>query len=249
LVKSVLLALQQILKTRGAMSVSGVDAFVGETVEEPEIDPTSSVAEWSAVEAGVSYDQYTGLPLDPTLVRKGRLDEIRFMELLKVWEPATLEQCIAETGAQPIPTMWVECNKGDDLHPEVRCRLVAQETRRRSTIDVTDVAAVFSATPPLEAVRAILSLAMSSGSSADQKVVRFLDISRAHPHCPVHRTVFVWLPPEAGLAEGQCARLRMTMYGLRDAGQNLGSPRGQGTGFFKRTVVWGGSNSTGSLFL
>jgi hypothetical protein len=221
LVEAVLRAVKLKLQATGGLSVNNVDMYVGETVEEPEEDPQGTIDEWAVSTDDISYDQYTGLPLDAELVRAGRREEIKFMELLKVWTPATLEECVAETGAQPIPTKWVEHNKGDDDRPEVRCRLVAQETRRRSTIEVSDAAAVFSATPPLEAIRSILSLAMTTGSVTEQLVIRFLDISRAHPHCPVRRSVYVWLPPEAGLPHGMCAKLQMTMYGLRDAGQNF----------------------------
>jgi hypothetical protein len=194
------------MQSTGALALHGMDMYVGETVEEPEADASRLLCpfvESASEEKGhIVYDQYTGIPLDPDLVRAGRREEIKFMELLKVWAPATLEECVAETGAQPIPTKWIEHNKGDDLRPEIRCRLVAQETRSRSTIDVSDMAAVFSATPPLETIRAILSLAMTEASGTEQLVIRFLDISRAHPHCPARRPVYVWLPLEAGLLEG-----------------------------------------------
>ena len=35
------------------------------------------------------------------------------------------------------------------------------------------------------------------------------------------RDLYVWLPPEAGLAAGWCAKLLRTLYGCKDAGQNF----------------------------
>ena len=48
---------------------------------------------------------------------------------------------------------WVDINKGDDMRPNVRCRLCVQETRRQSP--------TFSATPPYEALRLMVSMTMT----------------------------------------------------------------------------------------
>ena len=65
---------------------------------------------------------------------------------------------MTETGRPPILTGWVDVNKGDSLRPNCRSRLVCQEARGRSTIDVEDWAATFAATPPHEAFKLQLSL-------------------------------------------------------------------------------------------
>ena len=102
---------------------------------------------------------------------------------------------------------------------------MVQETRRRSSIAADDIASVFSATPPIEALRYLLSLNMSSrhgftGKPSDQDVLCFIDISRAHPHCEVKREVYVTLPAEAKPQfPGECALLERCLYGLRDAPQ------------------------------
>ena len=62
---------------------------------------------------------------------------------------------------KPIPLRWVDINKGSETAKEYRSRLVVMETKRLSTIAPEDKGAVFSATPPLEAVRMLGSLAMS----------------------------------------------------------------------------------------
>ena len=50
---------------------------------------------------------------------------------------------------------------GHETAKEYRSRLVVMETKRRSTSVPEDKGAVFSATPPLEAVHMLASLAMS----------------------------------------------------------------------------------------
>jgi hypothetical protein len=88
-----------------------------------------------------------------------------------------------------------------------------------SNIAPDDVNSVFSATPPLEAIRAQCSLMMSlQPLDGEPIVMQFLDISKAHPHCPMLRqNVYVRLPKEFGISAGMCALLIMCLYGLRDA--------------------------------
>ena len=115
------------------------------------------------------------------------------MRMLKVFEYAPLEEAREATGRAPISVDWVDVDKGDDSRPEYRSRLVAQETRASSTIASGDIGAVFAATPPLECLRIVCSLIMSSDPAAGL-VLRVLDISRAHPHCEIKRVVHVRLP-------------------------------------------------------
>lgn len=48
-------------------------------------------------------------------------------------------------------------NKGDDVNPEYRSRLVAKEIKRDKRIDL------FAATPSLEALKLLLSFAVTEG--------------------------------------------------------------------------------------
>ena len=103
---------------------------------------------------------------------------------------------------KPIPLRWVDINKGSETAKEYRSRLVVMETKRGSTIAPEDKGAVFSATPPLEAVRMLASLAMSFKGPIAQHdpdndiVIGFLDISRAHSHVEMKRELHTELPPE-----------------------------------------------------
>ena len=48
---------------------------------------------------------------------------------------------------------WVDVNKGDDITPNYRSRLVAREIRRHGEEPI------FAPTPPLESLRTVLSFA------------------------------------------------------------------------------------------
>ena len=135
-------------------------------------------------------DRRTGLPLNPEMDKRARTLEMQHMEELKVLQIKG-DACVAETGRPPIPTDWVDINKGDSLRPNHRSRLFCQETRERSTEDWT---ATFAATPPYEAFKLQLSSTMTGPRSqveGDGDALMQLDISRAHLHSPLARAVFV----------------------------------------------------------
>ena len=75
----------------------------------------------------------------------------------------------------------------------------------------------FAATPPLEALRMMISHAASGrchGRGGRKLLV--IDARKAHLHAMAEREVYVDLPPEQRVA-GMCARLRPCCYGTRDA--------------------------------
>ena len=97
------------------------------------------------------HDELTGERLPPGLVANAREEECAFMENWGVWQEVPVAECWQRTGRRPIGTRWVDVNKGDLHHPDVRCRLVAQE------VNTYKEDAFFAATPPLEALRLLLS--------------------------------------------------------------------------------------------
>ena len=129
-----------------------------------------------------------------------------------ILEDSDRDTCMAETGRPPIPTDWVDIDKGDSIRPNYRSRLVCQETRKRSTIDVQDWAATFAATLPYEAFRLQLSLMTSPRSQVedDDDVLMLVDISRAHLHTPCARVLSVTII-------GKVCKMLKAMYRLRDA--------------------------------
>ena len=107
----------------------------------------------STADAQEFRDRSTGLPLSPEMVKRTRELEMQYMDELKVLEDSDRDACMAETGRPPIPAVWVDIDKGDSLRPNYRSRLVCQETRGWSSIDVEDWAATFAATHPHEAFK------------------------------------------------------------------------------------------------
>ena len=152
---------------------------------------------------------------------ESRGTEMGFLHKLGTWVIRKISECRDRTGKDPMPPRWVECNKGDAEHVEVRSRFVVCETNRVTSIMPGDIAAVFSSTPPLEALRVLCSLCMTLPLVDHEPwVLMFLDVSRAHPHCPVLReNLYVKLPPEAKAASDECGLLLKCLYGLKDANQ------------------------------
>ncbi len=167
-------------------------------------DEDEQLAAWAP---GEVYDEITGAALPPSLVQAARAEEIKFMLEWGVWERALITDCWRETGKAPIGSKWVDVNKGDATKPLIRSRFVVKEIATYKSDDF------FAATPPLEALRLLLSMAASSGHDVKLEV---LDARKAHLHAFADRTVFVRLPPEVD-EPGYCARLVRCLYGTRDA--------------------------------
>ncbi|CAK0860738.1 unnamed protein product, partial [Prorocentrum cordatum] len=220
LLRAVLRGLRRHLSNEKVLTLSALDA--GPNVDDEEISLKDFVGKWRDTLRTEFYDDLTGLPLDPTRVKAARRLEMDFMAQLGVWVYAREEDCQRELGRRPLSGRWVDIDKGDTDRPDYRSRLVAQETKAQSTIAGDDIGAVFAATPPLECLRLICSMVMSSDPS-EGRVLRFLDISRAHPHCEIKRTVYIKLPEEDPMSQeiGTRGLLRMALYGTRDAGQNF----------------------------
>ena len=96
--------------------------------------------------------------------------------------------------------------------------MVAQEIKRDNRTDVV------AATPPLEALKLLFSMAVtegigfSRGDRAGGMNMAFIDIRRAFFHADARRTVFVELPREDA-EPGMCGQLLKSMYGTPDAAQ------------------------------
>ena len=171
------------------------------------------------------YDTTSGVQWDPVLVAQARREEMQFlMEKMQTWDYDTVENCVRHTGAQPIPMVWVDVTKGDEMRPKVRSRLCVAETRGRTSLDLADPSQTLFATPPIEALRLLVSMTMSPRSTAEgYHVLMFVDIARARPHCTMNRDLWVRLPAEDPRSQdvGVCGLLRRVLYGCRDAGQKF----------------------------
>ena len=137
-----------------------------------------------------------------------------------VYKHSTLKECYLKTGKAPIETRWIDINKGDDENPSYRSRWVAKDFRRAW------VETVFAATPNIESVRLLLASAANTckttGNLKGNTCVMIIDISRAYFYAPAQKDMYIKLPPEDPRAgeEGICGKLKMSLYGTRDAGAN-----------------------------
>ena len=177
-----------------------------------------------AAASGCQYrDNLTGQPLDPAMVRAARRKELEYFNSKLVWELRPRPEAKQRQGKPPISVRWVDVNKGDDVSPNYRSRLVAREIRRHGEEPI------FAPTPPLESLRTVLSFAATDlpghrhvrdPSSEDRTQLSFIDVARAYfcaatdPNDPT----YVELPDEhPGKAQGLCGKLLKHMYGTRKA--------------------------------
>ena len=110
---------------------------------------------------------------------------------------------------------WVRVNKGTRKNLVVRCQLVAQEV---ASMDVRDD--LFAGTPPLTALRLLLSEAASRGTAKSKRIkFKSIGIKKAFLYGVMERPLYIDLPDEDPRAkEGKwVGRLKRTMYGTRDA--------------------------------
>jgi hypothetical protein len=111
---------------------------------------------------------------------------------------------LEKAGRKPIGVKWVDVNKGDEGRPEYRSRLVAKEIKKDKREDL------FAATPPLEALKILLSLALTEGigyakgREEERMKVEFIDI-KGHICKPKRRGTCMWSCPRKTDRQ-ECAR-------------------------------------------
>ena len=117
-----------------------------------------------------------------------------------------------------ISLKWVDRNKGDALRPNRRSRLVCREVKRAASAEHIPEYASFSAMPPLEGFKILLSLmtTLKRSKRGAPLVLKLVDISRAHFYGRAERDVFVELP-EGDKTPGYVGKLLKSVYGTRDA--------------------------------
>ena len=196
------------------------DGRNGVCVVEPTAAEEGSDEGWTREELGLeAWDDVSGKALDPGMVKEARKEEMEEFRKHEVYEKVPIEECKKATGKAPIPVRWIDINKGDTTTPEYRSRLVAKEIKRDNRDDL------FAATPPLEALKILIGMAVTEGigyekGKEDQGMkLEFIDIKRAFFHAKAKREVFVELPKEDA-TPGMCGRLKKSMYGTRDAAHN-----------------------------
>ena len=174
--------------------------------------------------SGAYRDDLTKQVLRDDLVREARKKELDYFCSKGVWVKRPKSEARARTGRGPISVRWVDVNKGDDMNPRYRSRLVARQMKAHDRSGIS----YFAPTPPLEALRTVLSMAATEiggwrpirdPKSHKRMQVSFVDIARAYFNAKVDEgeSTYVALPPEDKDHEEKCARLVRHMYGTRAA--------------------------------
>ncbi|CAK0841220.1 unnamed protein product, partial [Prorocentrum cordatum] len=181
------------------------------------------------------WDDVNGGYLEAGLVAQARAVEREWVKKQELIEIVPRSQAFAETGRPPIPLKWVDTNKGDAERPNYRSRLVVKEIKAKKRPDEQlEVSEVFSAMPPLEAMRSLVSLMVTwtreaplhiqeslrkKGRKPGNFKIGFFDISRAHFYGKAQRRIFVELEEESRkeYGEDKCGLLLKSWYGTQDA--------------------------------
>ena len=146
-----------------------------------------------------AWDDHTGESLDAKKVKEARQLEMEYYDKMHVFDQLPIFQCFERTGKAPLKARWVDIDKGT----RYRRRWVAKQFKG------SDSEGWIAATPPIEALHALISLVC--------------DVSRTFFCAPVQHKIFVELCEEAKKTvedNNMCATLRMSMYGTKAATQN-----------------------------
>merc|ERR1712051_1184798 len=117
---------------------------------------------------------------------------MKYIDSKCVWEKMDKQEAIRQ-GFKIVDTRWIDTDKGDDAHPNYRSRLVGKE------FNTGQEDGLFASTPPLEALRWLVSEAatLDPGGRRGNRVILVPDVSRAFFEAPARRKVAVKLPDEA----------------------------------------------------
>ena len=97
-------------------------------------------------------DDVSGAALDPEMVVKARQLEMDYFRKMGVYHKIT-RKTMQQHGGKTIGTRWIDIKRGDEKMPDYRSRLVGKE------FNVGSDPALYAATPPLEALRLVVSRA------------------------------------------------------------------------------------------
>ena len=158
-----------------------------------------------------AWDDVSNVELSVEDVKAAGELEMKYFEKLRVYDKVDRSE-IARTGGKLIGTRWVDVNKGDSVNVDCRSRLVGRE------FNVGRDDALYAATPPLEALRIIVSEAATVAGGDQRRELMVNDVRRAYFYAKIDRDVFVELQledPDHG--SGKVGKLRLCLYGTRDA--------------------------------
>ena len=156
------------------------------------------------------YDDVDGdKPLPWEEVLKARKLEMDFFRKVGVYTKVHKEMA-KKDGCKIISTRWIDTNKGDKNNPNFRSRLVGREIKTDSRLDL------FSATPPLEVMKFLISnCAQSQDDPRGAMRLATIDIKRAYFYAPARRNVYISIPVEDRMPgdEHMVGKLNLSLCG------------------------------------
>ena len=186
-------------------------------------EPVFGLKENAANQWADEFDDHTGAQLPGELVRKGKMEEIRWVRDIGLYKKISRAEAKGR-GIAIVPIMWVVTDKGDPNRPKVRCRLGGRVLRAK-TQGTLLAHELFSAMPPWESFKVLLGFLVGDdvlGAEGEELEMAIFDISRAHFMAPMDREACIELPQEDKLPEDDEAvgLLVQSMYGFRTASAN-----------------------------
>ena len=157
-----------------------------------------------------AYDDVSNAALEPELVRQARTLEMKFFSDMGVYTRVPR----STMNGKIIKTRWIDINKGDSVRKKYRSRLVGKEFKTYADDSL------YASTPPLEALRLIMSRAATDDGTVRELMVN--DVARAYFHAKCTRDIYIELPEEDDMhGKGDLVgKLNLCLYGTRDAASN-----------------------------
>ena len=139
---------------------------------------------------------------------------MKYLRDLGVYGKVDEKEAVAKYGITPVNTKWIDTDKAFDGEPmQIRSRMCAREFKSDDRPDL------YAGTPPLEALKAIISIAANNKETFS---IMHIDVSRAYFHAKAQSLVLIRLPVEdrMGADVGKVGLMKKSMYGTRDAASN-----------------------------
>ena len=168
------------------------------------------------------WDDVNSGYLPEDLVLAARREEIDWVHSEGVYEIVPMQEC-RYAGMKQLGLMWADRDKSlDPTRKKIRSTLCAREykTKKKGKIQrALPASHLFSAMPPLEAVKVLVSIMMSVSLSNKGKPLklRHYDISRAHFQGTAQRLIYIQLPADdrQKYGEHKVGRLVKSMIELK----------------------------------
>ena len=104
-----------------------------------------------------AWDDISGEASSPKEVAKARREELDFYQSMGAYKVVDRSEAWRVTGKGQVGVRWIDHNKGDKLHLNIRSRLVAKDFK------VKGEDALYAGTPPLECLKLVISHAVAGG--------------------------------------------------------------------------------------